>query len=237
MKKIKYSIIIPCFNEENNLELLLKSLTKINNNKSLEIIIVDNGSTDNSKEVLIDLIGKIQINNLKIVSIKKNIGYGHGIMSGLKASSGDFLGWTHADLQTDVADVLKGFDLIKKSSKNIIVKGKRLKRGILDNIFTFLMGAVCTIILKTAFYDINAQPKIFSRAFYEKVKDKAPNDFSLDLYLLYTAKKLQYDIIDFPVIFKERLYGEAKGGGSFKTKLKLSIRTFAYILDIKKNDN
>lgn len=237
MQKIKYSIIIPCFNEEHNLQLLLKSLTKIHDKKSLEIIIVDNGSTDNSQKVLIDLIGKIQINNLKIVSIEKNIGYGHGIMIGLKASSGDFLGWTHADLQTDVADVLKGFDLIKTSSKNIIVKGKRLKRGILDNIFTFLMGTVCTIILKTPFYDINAQPKIFSRTFYEKIKDKAPNDFSLDLYLLYAAKKLHYDIIDFPVVFKKRLYGEAKGGGSIKTKLKLSIRTFAYILDIKKNDN
>ena len=61
MQKIKYSIIIPCFNEENNLQLLLKSLTKIHNKKSLEIIIVDNGSTDNSQEVLIDLIEKIQI--------------------------------------------------------------------------------------------------------------------------------------------------------------------------------
>ena len=237
MNKIKYSIVIPCFNEQNNLELLLKSLTKIHDKKSLEIIIVDNGSTDNSQQLLKDLKVKIKINNLKIVSLKENIGYGHGIMSGLKAASGDILGWTHADLQTDVADVLKGFDLIKNSSKNIIVKGKRLKRGILDNIFTFLMGTVCTIILKTAFYDINAQPKIFSRTFYEHVKDKAPNDFSLDLYLLYTAKKLHYDIIDFPVLFKERLHGEAKGGGSIKTKLKLSIRTFAYILNIKKNDN
>ena len=121
MKKIKYSIVIPCFNEECNLELLLKSLIKIHKKESLEIIIVDNGSTDNSQQLLADLTKKIKINNLKIVSIKKNIGYGHGIMSGLKACSGDFLGWTHADLQTDVVDVLKGFDLIKSSSKNIIV--------------------------------------------------------------------------------------------------------------------
>lgn len=236
MQKIKYSIVIPCFNEQNNLELLLKSLAKIHDKKSLEIIIVDNGSTDNSRQLLIDLKEKIKINNLKIVFLKENIGYGHGIMSGLKACSGDFLGWTHADLQTDVVDVLKGFDLIKNSSENTLVKGQRLKRGILDNTFTFLMSLVCTIILKTSFYDINAQPKIFSRVFYEKVKDKAPNDFSLDLYILYSARKMHYNISDFPVLFKKRLYGEAKGGGSIKTKLKLSFRTFAYILDIKKNE-
>ena len=117
MKKIKYSIVIPCFNEQNNLELLLKSLTKIHNKKSLEIIIVDNGSTDSSQELLIALKKKIKINNLKIVSLKENIGYGNGIMCGLKECRGDFLGWTHADLQTDVFDVLKGFDLIKNSPK------------------------------------------------------------------------------------------------------------------------
>ena len=132
MKKIKYSIVIPCFNEQNNLELLLKSLTKIHDKKSLEIIIVDNGSTDSSQELLIALKKKIKINNLKIVSLKENMGYGNGIMCGLKECRGDFLGWTHADLQTDVFDVLKGFDLIKNSPKNIIVKGKRLKRGYME---------------------------------------------------------------------------------------------------------
>ena len=236
MEQIKYSVVIPCFNESENLELLLKSLTKLNIQKDLETIIVDNGSTDNSYRLLSQLTKEIKINNLKIISIKKNIGYGNGIIKGLNEASGHFLGWTHADLQTDVNDVVKGFKLIEKSAGDNIVKGKRVNRNIFDNIFTIFMSIICTIILKKTFFDINAQPKIFSKSFYNQIKDRAPNDFSLDLYLLYMAKKLHYNILDFPVFFNKRLYGEAKGGGSIKTKLKLSVRTFSYILDIYRNE-
>ena len=98
------------------------------------------------------------------------------------------------------------------------------------------MSIICTIILKKSFSDFNAQPKIFRQSFYLKIREEAPTDFSLDLYLLFMAKKLKYDIIDFPVFFNKRLHGEAKGGGSIKTKLKLSIRTFSYILDIYRNE-
>jgi len=236
MEKIKYSVVIPCFNEADNLELLLKSLTQLNIQNNLEIIIVDNGSTDKSYTLLLKLKEKIKIHNLKVVSIKKNIGYGNGIIRGLNEASGDFFGWTHADLQTDVTDVLKGFQLIEKSTGNSIVKGKRSNRNIFDNIFTIFMSIVCTIILRKSLFDINAQPKIFSKVFYNQIKDGAPDDFSLDLYLLYMAKKMNYSILEFPVFFNKRLYGEAKGGGSIKTKLKLSVRTFSYILDIYRNE-
>ena len=236
MKKIKYSVVIPCFNEADNLELLLKSLTQLNIQNNLEIIIVDNGSTDKSYSLLSELKEKIKIHNLKVVSIKKNIGYGNGIIRGLNETSGDFLGWTHADLQTDVTDVLKGFKLIEKSTGNSIVKGKRSNRNMFDNIFTIFMSIVCTIMLRKSLFDINAQPKIFSKVFYNQIKDRAPDDFSLDLYLLYMAKKMNYSILEFPVFFNKRLYGEAKGGGSIKTKLKLSVRTFSYILDIYRNE-
>ena len=173
MKKIKYSVVIPCFNESDNLELLLKSLIQLNIQNNLEIIIVDNGSTDNSYSLLFELKEKIKIHNLKVVSIKKNIGYGNGIIRGLNEASGDFLGWTHADLQTDVTDVLKGFKLIEKSTENSIVKGKRSNRNMFDNIFTIFMSIVCTIMLRKSLFDINAQPKIFSKVFYNQIKDRA----------------------------------------------------------------
>jgi len=235
MNSIQYSIVIPCYNEEENLELLLNSIQPLSN-KNLQIIIVDNGSTDNSSKALKTLSQKIPIKNLKIVSVKDNLGYGDGIIKGLNQADGTFLGWTHADLQTDINDIITGFNLIKGSSEKTIIKGKRTNRGIFDNIFTILMSIICTIILKKSFSDVNAQPKIFRQSFYLKIREEAPTDFSLDLYLLFMAKKLKYDIIDFPVFFNKRLHGEAKGGGSIKTKLKLSIRTFSYILDIYRNE-
>ena len=50
-----------------------------------------------------------------VVSVKNNKGYGHGILAGLKVAKGEIIGWTHADLQTDPIDVLKGLDLFHNS--------------------------------------------------------------------------------------------------------------------------
>ena len=83
-------------------------------------------------------------------------------------------------------------------------------------------------------YDINAQPKIFHSSFLEEFENP-PLDFSLDLYLIYFFKLKNIKINTFPVIFKKRKYGEAKGGGSFKGKIKLVIRTLNYIHTLKKN--
>jgi len=85
-------------------------------------------------------------------------------------------------------------------------------------------------------YDINAQPKIFHRSFLEEFENP-PLDFSLDLYLIYFFKSKKIDVNSFPVLFNKRKYGEAKGGGTFKGKYNLIIRTLKYIHKLKKNLN
>ena len=78
-------------------------------------------------QVLVSLKNQMDIHNLRIITNEINIGYGHGILTGLDESKGEFLGWTHADLQTDISDVLKGFEIINKNQTNVIVKEKELK--------------------------------------------------------------------------------------------------------------
>ena len=95
------SIIIPCFNEEGNVEPLfkrIKSLLFVDS--SIEFIIVDNGSTDSTNKKIIssELFNKKQI---KLCCVKKNIGYGHGIMKGVYIAKSEIIGWCHADMQTD----------------------------------------------------------------------------------------------------------------------------------------
>ncbi|MDG1436740.1 MAG: hypothetical protein P8P83_03015 [Rickettsiaceae bacterium] len=146
------------------------------------------------------------------------------------------LAWTHADMQTDPADVIKALDLYNDSKDDLlIIKGRRKNRKLVESFFTFGMQIVVFLLLKTYLNDINAQLKLFSRKFYEKyIQNKAPKDFSLDLYLLYQAKINKYKILEIPVYFKDRIHGEAKGGGSFKTRVKLIVRTFKYIFKTRK---
>ena len=228
----KLSIIIPCYNEAGNIPALVKKLETIQN-REIEIILVDNGSTDSTTAVLSnELIDKETF--LKSVSITHNLGYGHGIMTGVRVARSEVISWTHADLQTDPTDVINAYSIYIKSPDyiNCILKGKRIGRNMFDAFFTFGMGILSSFLMGVKLNDINAQPKMFHRSFLEKITD-APNDFSLDLYLLYQAKKNGFNIIEYPVHFGKRLHGEAKGGGSLKGKWKLIKRTWAYMKELK----
>ena len=228
------SIVIPCYNEAQNIPLILERLKAVYDScNDVEIILVDNGSSDNTAEVLKNNIDDKKYSFVTCHRVENNIGYGNGILSGLKQAHGKYLAWTHADMQTDPVDVVTAYKVLKsENDEQCIVKGKRKNRGLLDNFFTFGMSIITLLFLKKWYHDINAQPKVFSREFYNKL-DKAPHDFSLDLYLLFVAKSMKYKTLTIPVFFNKRQYGEAKGGGSLKTKWSLIKRTFSYILKLK----
>lgn len=228
---MKLSIIIPCYNEELSLKKLVDNCLE-NINNDIEILLVDNGSTDNTYNCLLNLNLP---ENIIPIRVKKNIGYGNGILFGLNHAKGDVLSWTHADLQTDVSDVIRGFNLFENEliRQKCLVKGIRKNRNLVDSFFTFFMGIYSSIILNKWMFDINAQPKIFHREFLNQFSNP-PLDFSLDLYLIYFFKTKKINIKTFPVIFNDRKFGEAKGGGSFKGKIKLIFRTLNYIHKLNK---
>ena len=234
------SIVIPCYNEEDNIIPLfdkLKNLIEINNN--LEIIIVDNGSTDNSSKI-IKGHSLFKNKSIVLVTIKKNIGYGHGVMSGLYISTAKYISWCHSDLQTEPKYTYYAFkeNFSNLETSKCIIKGMRKGRNIFDIIFTFGMALLSSILFKIKLSDVNAQPKIFPRNLLNLL-DNAPVDFSLDLYLLIMAKLNNYTIINYPVHFKKRIAGEAKGagGGTIINKIKLTKRTLQFIINLKRKIN
>ena len=229
------SIIVPCYNEEKNLPQIIKVFDAlVRNVPALEVLLVNNGSTDQSAYVLEQELNRLPHQQIKQVTVSVNKGYGYGILQGLKQATGNVLAWTHADGQTDPADVLRAWEQYKEHSDTmLVVKGKRKNRSFGAAFFTWGMQCITNILLGTRLSDINAQPKLFSRKFYELVEPNAPNDFSLDVYLLYHAYK-RGTITSIPVTFKKRMFGEAKGGGSFSTRIKLVKRTFRYLFSLRK---
>ena len=176
---MKLSIVVPCYNEADNIPLILERFDEVIKTDEVEVILVNNGSTDNSAVVLDELLPNYSF--ARTVFVQVNQGYGYGILQGLNAAEGDYIGWTHADMQTDPADVLKALDIINNSKdKNIYVKGSRKGRPAFDQFFTWGMGIFETIYFKTPMDDINAQPNVFPKGFYEGW-DNPPYDFSLPL--------------------------------------------------------
>jgi glycosyltransferase involved in cell wall biosynthesis len=234
---MKLSLVLPCYNERDNLIALFSRLDQVaQNGQELEIILVNNGSTDNSAEIFKQEIDKRDANIFRVVTVEKNIGYGYGILSGLRAAKGNILAVTHADRQTDPMDALKALSIYENNNHPmLLVKGFRKNRKISEAVFSYGMGLLASLVLGTRLTEINAQPKLFSKTFFDEVEKDAPHDFSLDLFLLYQAKKRGV-IIDFPVFFEKRVAGEAKGGSgsSLKVRWKLIKRSFSYIFELRK---
>lgn len=229
---MKFSLIIPCYNEAANLPLLLERCKNMVHANGLEIILVDNGSTDNSSEVLKKLLPGYS--HCRSIRVEKNQGYGFGILSGLRAAQGEILGWTHADMQTDPHDALRGLEFFDKHGSTVFAKGRRYGRPLTDVIFTVGMSFFETLLLRKPMWDINAQPNLFSRTFFETWQSNAPHDFSLDLYCYYQAHCNKLKIFRFPVKFGERVHGVSHWNVNWPAKLKFIKRTIDFSLKLRK---
>lgn len=231
------SIVLPCYNERDNIHALLQRLDEVAaKHADLEILLVNNGSTDDSAVVFDQELSHRNSGVFKVVTVEKNIGYGFGILSGLRAAKGDVLAVTHADRQTDPLDVLRALDVYSQMGNNMLmVKGARKNRKPSEALFSFGMGLLASVVLGKRLSEINAQPKLFSRQFFEMVEKDAPNDFALDTYLLFKARELG-DVVEIPVFFAKRVAGEAKGGSgsSWAVKWKLIKRCYGYIFQLRK---
>jgi len=231
------SIVIPLFNESENVEELFFKITEFSKsaNFNFEIILVDGCSSDSTYEKILVQCKKLDMPQLKALKMKAREGYGHDIVEGLKIATFKDLAWTHADLQTDLNDLIRGYEIFQQIGNNIIIKGARKNRPFLDRFLTFGMQLFVYSQLNIHLSDINAQPKIFDIDFFNNyISKNYPKDFSLDLFLLLQAKKNAYIIHSFDVDFKKRKFGEAKGGGgSIKNRIMLIKRTFRYIVKLK----
>lgn len=226
------TIVVPCYNEAENIPLILERFAKIIEKRNIDVILVNNGSTDGSAEVINELLPKYEFASEVFVPVNK--GYGYGIIQGLKAAEGEYIGWTHADMQTDPQDVARAYDIIEKSSnKNIYIKGNRKGRPLFDQLFTDGMSIFETFYFGIKMQDINAQPNIFPKKFFETWQNP-PDDFALDLYALYMAKKFDLKICRIKVVFPKRIHGHSKWNTGLKSKWKFILRTLKFSYELKK---
>ncbi len=227
------SIVIPCYNEAANLPLLIARLAEVMARDDVEVVLVDNGSSDGSEAILAEASQAHGF--LETTRVEVNQGYGHGILAGLAVARGDILAWTHADMQDDPEDALRGLALFEASADpgRLFVKGRRYGRPLADVVFTVAMAAFESVLLGRRMSDINAQPTMFARAFHEGWR-APPGDFSLDLYAYYQARIAGLEVTRFPVRFGERAHGTSHWNVDWKAKARFIRRTMSYSLELRR---
>jgi polyisoprenyl-phosphate glycosyltransferase len=230
---MKFSIIIPCYNEGSNLPILIENITPLLNDYELEYVLVENGSTDNSRKYFKNNIeGKYQ--NIKIEYVDKNKGYGFGIQQGLKLSEGKYVGWIHADMQFPPNDLKRFFDFILSNDFNekFFLKGKRLNRSLLERFFTAGQSVFSSIIFLYKMHDIGAAPVVFSKSLIDNF-DSMPDDFSIEIFTYLTAKRKNFQIERFQITIKDRKNSSSSWNNGLMSMIKLSFQIIKSSILIK----
>lgn len=203
------SLVIPLYNEAENIPFSLEPLIAVLNSSDTdyELILVDNGSLDLTN-VLVKAIAEKE-KRVKVVEIKKNQGYGWGIMNGLRRAEGEFIGYMCGDGQVKREDII---EVIKeaKSKKYDLVKVLRVSRH--DGIKRKIITVTCNIMMQLFFgistWDVNGTPKIFRRELLDKFNIKSC-DWFIDTEIMIKSKMLKLKVHEVPIDFFPRAKGES----------------------------
>ena len=117
------SIVIPTLNEEKNIEKTLYKIEKVSKKFTLDVIIVDDNSKDNTIKIVEQFFSKL---NIKIIRNRKKLGLGYALNLGYKSSYYSFVMFLDADLSVSENDITK---LFHAREKNGIVIGSRYIKG------------------------------------------------------------------------------------------------------------
>jgi dolichol-phosphate mannosyltransferase len=203
------SLVLPCFNEATTLSLTVKRLIRsfTETNFSYELVLVDNGSTDNTGEIIQQLIN----DGLPVtkVTVEKNQGYGNGVLHGLGASRGKLVGFMVADGQVSEDDVVSLCEIAVHAHTPKIFKIHRrfrmdgFPRKLITTCYNFF---IYLLYGNLGSFDINANPKILFRKDLERINLQS-KDWFIDAELMIKAKKIGLKVFEMNAMAQMRLEG------------------------------
>ena len=209
------SIIIPIYNEEKIIKKLLKKVNSINKIKK-EIIVINDGSTDNTLKILKKDCKKMYT---KIISYKKNIGKGYACRQGISKSKGDIIIIQDGDLEYNPKDYYKLLQPILQNKTNIVYGsrvlngGKRVRpktlsfkvRIFANHFLTFLSN----ILNNQNLTDAHTCYKVFKKKIIKKIKLRE-NGFNFCPEITTKFSKIDEKILEVPIDYFGRTVEEGK---------------------------
>ena len=231
MKKYSLSVIIPAYNEEENIKTILEAAISFleRNTKDYEILVIDDGSKDRTLEIAKE-VGK-KNHKIKVHSNEKNLGFGLTEKKGLSLASMELVTLVPADNQFDVKELGKYFELIDSCD---IVVGWRIKRQ--DPLMRRIIAKTYTLVISILFWttwfgDID-WVKMYRREIFEKIRIVSTTAF-VDAEILIKASKLGYRIKEVGVNHYPRRFG-FQSGGNIKVVFRAIKNVFSFWLKYQK---
>jgi dolichol-phosphate mannosyltransferase len=202
---IDISIIVPIYNEEKSIGILLKNIiSAIEGKYNYEIICIDDGSTDNTINILEEL--KQNNNKLKIISFKINYGKSIAYQYGFSKSSGKYIVTIDADLQDDPQEIQKMVNYIKKGFSLVVGWRVNRKDKFIKTIESKIWNYLINHLTGSKLHDINCGLKIFEKKALNSIK--LHGDFHRYLPLIFFLHG--FKVTEVKVNHNERIYGKSK---------------------------
>ena len=225
---MKISVIVPVYNEENFIIETLKKINLQKENFKIEIIVVDDCSTDNSYELL------EKNKNLydQLIRNERNLGKGETLRNGFENATGQLILIQDADNEYDPNEYPKLIEPFEKFNADVVIgsrfKGSGAKRiiyfshQVANKFLTFL----CNIMLNKNFSDVETGYKIFKKEILNKIRLEQ-KDFGIEIEMIMKFSKLNLKIYEVGINYNGRTYKEGKKI-NFKDGIKALYLIFYY---------
>lgn len=208
------SLVVPLYNEQDNATWVVESLARHLDagGDSYELILVDNGSTDGTAEIL--KRSAPQHASVRVVSVGVNEGYGRGIIQGLCQARGEYIGYMSGDGQIQPEDPLRVYKALRRSGAPA-GKIRRVVRhdGWLRLVNSFCYNGICALGFGLRSRDINGTPKIIARDLLDQL-ELSSGDWFIDFELMLKLQWLGAPVLEVPTEYL------ARRGGSSKVRLR-----------------
>lgn len=213
--RTRLTTVIPCYNERNTLEHCLERVLSIaDEDLSLEVIIVDDRSTDGSREIALELQKKYP-EQVIVISHEKNQGKGAALRTGFKRATGDFVCVQDADLEYDPSDLKRLLQPLICGRADVVL-GSRFLSTDEHRVLYFwhAMGNRILTLLSNMFTDLNLTDmeccyKVFRRDVIQGIEIRE-NRFGFEPEIVAKVAHLRLRIFEMGVSYYGRTYDEGK---------------------------
>lgn len=218
-----YSVILPTYNERENLPLMMYLLDKhlTSNDIRYEVIVVEDNSPDGTLEVAKKLQRVFGESKLKIYSRPGKMGLGSAYSDGLKLVSGSFVFLMDADMSHHPKHMIDFIGKQKQGNFDVVTGTRYAQRGGVAGWDTRRIitsrGAnlLANILLNPGVSDLTGSFRLYKTEVLQKLIQKVKGKtYVFQMEVIVRAKQLKYSVAEVPIIFVDRIYGESKLGAN-----------------------